>query len=89
MRRASQGDCLRRMCGQRRNGLTLKHLLPVEQELTVDRFIPNDTYVNEGCRVAVITGANGSGKSVYLKQVCLRLYAYGEISIYVPGSSIA
>lgn len=41
------------------------------QELTVERFIPNDAYVDEGCRIAVITGANGSGKSVYLKQVCL------------------
>ncbi|CAM9788464.1 unnamed protein product, partial [Hapterophycus canaliculatus] len=39
------------------------------QELTVDRFIPNDTYIADGSRVALITGANCSGKSVYLKQV--------------------
>lgn len=40
-----------------------------EQELTVDRFIPNDTYIADGSRVVLITGANCSGKSVYLKQV--------------------
>lgn len=44
-------------------------LLPFNQELTVDSFIPNDTYVADGSRVALITGANCSGKSVYLKQV--------------------
>lgn len=35
----------------------------------MDRFIPNDTYIADGSRVALITGANCSGKSVYLKQV--------------------
>jgi DNA mismatch repair protein MSH5 len=38
------------------------------QELSVDVFIPNDTYIAEGKNVAIITGENGSGKSVYLKQ---------------------
>lgn len=35
----------------------------------MDTFIPNDTYIADGSRVALITGANCSGKSVYLKQV--------------------
>lgn len=35
----------------------------------MDHFIPNDTYIADGSRVALITGANCSGKSVYLKQV--------------------
>lgn len=35
----------------------------------MDHFIPNDTYIADGGRVALITGANCSGKSVYLKQV--------------------
>ena len=38
------------------------------QELSVDVFIPNDSYIAEGKNVALITGENGSGKSVYLKQ---------------------
>lgn len=44
-------------------------LFSAKQELTVDRFIPNDTYIADGSRVALITGANCSGKSVYVKQV--------------------
>ena len=41
------------------------------QELVVDAFIPNDTLLASaaGGTVALITGANYSGKSVYLKQV--------------------
>lgn len=35
----------------------------------MDLFIPNDTFIADGSRVALITGANCSGKSVYLKQV--------------------
>ena len=34
-------------------------------------FVPNDTFVTHEKHVALITGANGSGKSVYLKQVCI------------------
>lgn len=45
------------------------HFFSAKQELTVDRFIPNDTYIADGSRVALITGANCSGKSVYIKQV--------------------
>ena len=44
-------------------------LVTTKQELTVERFIPNDTYIADGSRVALITGANCSGKSVYVKQV--------------------
>lgn len=43
-----------------------RHLL---QELTVDNFVPNDTYLNAHHNVALISGPNTSGKSVYLKQV--------------------
>ena len=39
------------------------------QELTVDNFVPNDTYLNANHNVALISGPNTSGKSVYLKQV--------------------
>ncbi|CAM9117808.1 unnamed protein product [Pylaiella littoralis] len=54
------------------------------QELTVDRFIPNDTYVADGSRVALITGANCSGKSVYLKQVGVAVYL-AHVGSFVPA----
>ena len=40
------------------------------QELCVDTFVPNDSVIDlEHGRIKLITGANASGKSVYLKQV--------------------
>eukprot|EP00904_Undaria_pinnatifida_P009103 jgi/Undpi1/5322/HiC_scaffold_2.g00603.m1 len=55
-----------------------------EQELTVDRFIPNDTYIADGGRVALITGANCSGKSVYLKQVGVAVFL-AHVGSFVPA----
>ncbi|ORZ32677.1 hypothetical protein BCR44DRAFT_1231227 [Catenaria anguillulae PL171] len=34
-------------------------------------YVPNDTYLDSGCNVQIVTGANGSGKTSYLKQVAL------------------
>ena len=60
--------------------LTLVRLTPspaalsLSQELTVEgAFVPNDTYCTPEKNVALITGPNSSGKSVYLKQVLHRL----------------
>ena len=39
------------------------------QELTVDRYIANDIFLHEEKHIAIVTGANSSGKSVYLKQI--------------------
>lgn len=39
------------------------------QELAIDRFVPNDTLITPDRNIALITGPNSSGKSVYLKQV--------------------
>ncbi|CAM9207864.1 unnamed protein product [Scytosiphon promiscuus] len=55
------------------------------QELTVDRFIPNDTYIADGSRVALITGANCSGKSVYLKQQVGVLVYLAHVGSFVPA----
>ncbi|CAM9138091.1 unnamed protein product, partial [Laminaria digitata] len=57
---------------------------PLQQELTVDHFIPNDTYIADGGRVAVITGANCSGKSVYLKQVGVAVFL-AHVGSFVPA----
>ncbi|CAI5510800.1 unnamed protein product, partial [Closterium sp. Naga37s-1] len=46
-----------------------RHLL---QELVVDTFVPNNTSINQDSgRIVVITGPNFSGKSIYVKQVCI------------------
>jgi len=57
-----------------------RHLL---QQLTVDAFIPNDTCISADKNVALITGPNTSGKSVYLKQVALIVYL-AHIGSFVP-----
>jgi DNA mismatch repair protein MSH5 len=57
------------------------------QELCVQQFIPNDTRVAPGCgRVNVIGGANGSGKSVYLKQVGLIVFM-AHVGSFVPADA--
>eukprot|EP01038_Epipyxis_sp_PR26KG_P012141 gene12141-16255_t len=57
-----------------------RHLL---QELTVDTFIPNDTYITTEKNIGIITGPNNSGKSVYLKQVGLMVYL-AHIGSFIP-----
>ena len=57
-----------------------RHLL---QELTVDAFVPNDTYITREKCISIITGPNGSGKSIYLKQVGLIVYM-AHIGSFVP-----
>ena len=53
------------------------------QDLVVPTFVENDTYLlggqdapeeKEGVSVMLLTGANYSGKSVYLKQVALIVF---------------
>jgi DNA mismatch repair ATPase MutS len=44
-------------------------------ELTVSPFVVNSTELDEETRVQIVTGANASGKSVYLKQVSCALQA--------------
>eukprot|EP01035_Chromulina_nebulosa_P020669 gene20669-26798_t len=52
-------------------------------ELTVDSFITNDTYISSEHNIAIITGPNSSGKSVYLKQVGVLVYL-AHIGCYLP-----
>lgn len=58
-----------------------RHLL---QALTVDTFVPNDTFLSPEKNLALITGPNSSGKSVYLKQVGLLVYL-AHIGSFVPA----
>ncbi len=43
----------------------------LEQSLTEERFVPNDTRLDAAARIALITGPNMAGKSTYIRQVAL------------------
>lgn len=58
-----------------------RHLL---QEQSVDAFIPNDCHMGE-IKSMIITGANSSGKSVYMKQIGLIVFM-AQIGCFVPAN---
>jgi DNA mismatch repair protein MutS len=54
-------------------------------EATGERFIPNDTYLNNSTdRLLIITGPNMGGKSVYLRQAAL-IAILAQIGSFVPA----
>ena len=54
------------------------------QCISVDNFVPNDTYIAADRNIAIITGPNSSGKSVYLKQVGLLVYL-AHLGSFLPA----
>ncbi|KAK1303559.1 DNA mismatch repair protein MSH5 [Acorus calamus] len=62
--------------------------LPVflDQEMTVDTFVPNDTRILQNGRIQVIGGPNYSGKSIYIKQVALVVFL-SHIGSFVPADA--
>ena len=58
----------------------------VEHTLTGKRFVPNDTTLEEGERIRIITGPNMSGKSTFLRQVAL-IALLAQMGSFVPAKS--
>jgi DNA mismatch repair protein MutS len=56
----------------------------LEQTLSEEQFVPNDTCLDEATRIALITGPNMAGKSTYIRQVAL-LTILAQIGSFVPA----
>ena len=59
----------------------------VEKMLTgTDRFVPNDTLLDEEHRIMVLTGPNMAGKSTFMRQNAL-IVLMAQMGSFVPASS--
>jgi DNA mismatch repair protein MutS len=58
----------------------------VETMMPREAFIPNDTLLDEGARVAILTGPNMAGKSTLLRQVGL-IQLLAQVGSFVPAAA--
>ena len=57
----------------------------LEQNLSEERFVPNDTGLGANAQIALITGPNMAGKSTYIRQVAL-LVLLAHTGSFVPAA---
>nr|XP_056701237.1 mutS protein homolog 4 [Euleptes europaea] len=57
---------------------------PVLEKISIEKPVPNNTYITEGSNFIIITGPNMSGKSTYLKQIAL-CQIMAQIGSFVPA----
>jgi DNA mismatch repair protein MutS len=57
----------------------------LEQHLSDERFVPNDTRLDTGLQIALITGPNMAGKSTYIRQVAL-LVLLAHTGSFIPAT---
>ena len=77
--------CRPEISAERGIGITSGRHPVVEHGLT-EPFVPNDTAVDGGSRLQILTGPNMAGKSVYLRQVAL-ITLLAQTGSYVPAES--
>jgi DNA mismatch repair protein MutS len=56
----------------------------LEQNLAEERFVPNDTRLDQATQIALITGPNMAGKSTYIRQVAL-LALLAHTGSFIPA----
>jgi len=56
----------------------------LEQNLSDERFVPNDTRLDQSVQIALITGPNMAGKSTYIRQVAL-LTLLAHTGSFIPA----
>jgi len=57
----------------------------LEQNLSEERFVPNDTQLDGATQIALITGPNMAGKSTYIRQVAL-LVLLAQTGSFIPAA---
>jgi DNA mismatch repair protein MutS len=57
----------------------------LEQNLSEERFVPNDATLDAATQIALITGPNMAGKSTYIRQVAL-LVLLAQTGSFIPAA---
>ena len=57
----------------------------VEESIGREKFVPNDTKLDEEQRIMIITGPNMAGKSTYMRQVAL-IVLMAHVGSFVPAT---